>query len=189
MGALDSDANDVREEYLLPQDGRGGIQMNADTITAASATVIALGSLWISYTQAKSSERHNRQSVRPMLVMRRVRGWEERKVGLQVINAGLGPAIVTHTVVRLDGENIGVWDRHAHDRISEPMPVRPSVYSLRSGAVVLVGQSIFLLHFNGEFNDREHRDFWELITQRLVIEIYYESLYGGEDFKAAPPQY
>ncbi|MFD4620340.1 hypothetical protein [Streptomyces sp. NPDC058475] len=163
--------------------------MNPDTITAAAATVIALGSLWVSYTQTRSSQQHNRQSVRPVLVMRRIKGWEERKVGLQVINAGLGPAIVTYTVVRLDGQDIGHWDRHSHDRVTESLPAWLMVYSLRPGAVVLAGQSTFLLHFDEEFNESEHHDFWDLITRRLVIEIHYESLYGGEDFKASPPQY
>ncbi|AVH55859.1 MULTISPECIES: hypothetical protein [Streptomyces] len=163
--------------------------MNADTITAASATVIALGSLWVSYTQTRSSRLHNRQSVRPLLVMRRIKGWGEAKIGLQVINAGLGPAIVTHTVVRLDGQDIGQWDRHGHHRVTESLPVWPMVYSLRPGAVVLAGQSTFLLHFDEEFRESEHREFWDLITRRLVIEIHYESLYGGENFKASPPQY
>ncbi|MCX5557105.1 hypothetical protein [Streptomyces sp. NBC_00038] len=162
--------------------------MNSDTITAISATAIALGSLWVNYSQTRANRLHNRQSVKPLLVMRRIKGYEDRKAGLQVINAGLGPAIVTNSVVRLDGEDIGHWNHHAHDRVSERLPVWPKVYSLRPGAVVLAGQSAFLLHLD-EFSEDEHDWFWELITQRLVIEIHYESLYGGEDFKAAPPPF
>ncbi|WP_405932568.1 hypothetical protein [Streptomyces sp. NBC_00827] len=166
----------------------GGIQVNSDTITAISATAIALCSLWLGYSQIKATRLHNRQSVRPLLVMRRVKGYEDHKAGLRIINAGLGPAIVTNSVVRLDGEDIGHWNPHAHDRVAENLPVRPKVYSLRPGAVVLAGQSAFLLHLD-EFSEDEHGWFWELITQRLVIEIHYESLYGGEHFKAAPPPF
>ncbi|KAF4406666.1 MULTISPECIES: hypothetical protein [Streptomyces] len=161
--------------------------MNADTITAAAATAIALGSLWVSYTQTRSTRLHNRQSVRPLLVMRRVRGWEERKVGLQVTNAGLGPAVVTRTTVRLDGQDIGHWNRPVQHRVKDPLPVRPMSYSLRPGDVVLAGQSVYLLHIDEEFDGTVHGDFWELITRRLEIEIRYESLYGGENFRVRPP--
>ncbi|MGW2557964.1 hypothetical protein ACWCXB_01705 [Streptomyces sp. NPDC001514] len=118
--------------------------------------------------------------------MRRIKGHEQHKAGLQVINAGLGPAIVTTSEVRLDGENIGEWNYHSQERILASLPVRPKAYSLRPGAVVLAGQSTFLLNLD-EFSEDQHRWFWELITRRLVIEIHYESLYGGENFKATPP--
>ncbi|WP_260255731.1 hypothetical protein [Streptomyces sp. 840.1] len=57
---------------------------------------------------------------------------------------------------------------------------------LRPGAVVLAGQTVFLLSLD-EFSDDEHGWFWDLITRRLVIEIRYESLYGGEDLSVIPP--
>lgn len=162
--------------------------MNADTVTAASATVIALGSLWVSYVQTRATRLHNRQSVRPLLVMRRIAGWEDHKAGLQVINAGLGPAIVTNTVVRLDGEEIGHWHHHTQLRVAESMPVKPKVYSLRPGAVVVAGQTTFLLHLE-EFSEDEHGWFWDLVTRRLVIEIHYDSLYGGENFRTTTPPF
>ncbi|MGW6742617.1 hypothetical protein ACWGDX_18165 [Streptomyces sp. NPDC055025] len=160
--------------------------MDSDTIVATAATVIALAALWVSYVQTRAVRSHNHQSVRPLLVMRRVKGHEERKTGILLINAGLGPAIVTNSVVRLDGEHIGQWNYHTQERVAASLPVRPNAYSLRPGAVVLAGQSAFLLHLD-EFSEDQHGRFWELITRRLVIEIRYESLYGGEDFKAAPP--
>ncbi|WP_211280152.1 hypothetical protein [Streptomyces lushanensis] len=160
--------------------------MGSDTIVAITATAIALAALWVSYVQTRATRSHNRQSVRPLLVMRRVKGHEERKVGVLLINAGLGPAIVTNSVVLLDGEHVGQWNYHTQERVLASLPVRPSAYSLRPGAVVLAGQSAFLLHLD-ECGEDERDWFWELITRRLVIEIRYESLYGGENFKTAPP--
>ncbi|WP_224756140.1 hypothetical protein [Streptomyces sp. col6] len=155
-------------------------------ITAVAAVVVALGSLWVSYTQARDGRRHGRQSVRPLLQMRRVKAYEGTEAGLNLINAGLGPAIVTSSVVRLDGEVVGPWDHHTQQRILEPLPVRPKAYSLRPGAVVLAGQSAFLLSLD-EFSDDQHAWFWDLVTRRLVIEVGYESLYGGENFTVTPP--
>lgn len=160
--------------------------MSSDTITAVAATVIALGSLWVSYTQARNSRRHSRQSVRPMLQMRRIKKYEGTEAGLSVVNAGLGLTIVTRSVVRLDGEAIGQWDYHTQQRVVSSFPTQPKAHSLRPGAVVLAGQSTFLLSL-AEFSDDEHDWFWDLITRRLVIEIGYESLYGGENFTVTPP--
>ncbi|MFJ6432133.1 hypothetical protein [Streptomyces sp. NPDC091416] len=162
--------------------------MDPDMVTAVAAVVVALGSLWVSYTQARDSRRHSRQSVRPMLHMRRVKEYEGTEAGLNVINAGLGPAIVTSSVVRLDGEVIGQWDYHTQQRILGLglLPTRPKAHSLRPGAVVLAGQSTFLLSVD-EFSDDQHGWFWDLVTRRLMIEVRYESLYGGENFVVTPP--
>lgn len=160
--------------------------MDADTVTAIAAVVVALGSLWISYTQARDSRRHGRQSVRPLLHMHRVKAYEGTEAGLRLTNAGLGPAIVTGSVVRLDGEVIGQWDYHTQQRIRELLPTSPKAHSLRPGAVVLAGQSTFLLSLD-EFSEDQHGWFWELVTRRLVIEVRYESLYGGENFMVKPP--
>ncbi|MFJ2826285.1 hypothetical protein ACIPC1_01505 [Streptomyces sp. NPDC087263] len=158
--------------------------MNSDTVTAISATAIALCSLWVSYTQTRATRQHNRQSVKPLLEMRTVKGYDDHKAGLQIINAGLGPAIVTNSVVQLDGETIGHWNLHAYHLATASMSARPKVYCVGPGAVILAGQTSFLLHVE-TFRDDEHDGFWELVTQRLVIEIHYESLYGGENFRAA----
>ncbi|MFF8915700.1 hypothetical protein ACF08M_20855 [Streptomyces sp. NPDC015032] len=160
--------------------------MDSDTVIATAATTIALGSLWVSYTQTRATRLHNRQTVRPLLVMRRVKEHEGHEAGLLVINAGLGPAVVTNSVVHLDGDHIGQWHYHTQERVLAPLPVRPKAHSLRPGAAVLAGQSAFLLHLD-EFSENQHGWFWDLITRRLVIEIRYESLYGGEDFRATPP--
>ncbi|WP_406014875.1 hypothetical protein OG520_26530 [Streptomyces sp. NBC_00984] len=123
-----------------------------------------------------------------MLQIRRVKEYEGTEAGLNVVNAGLGPAIVTSSVVRLDGEAVGQWDYHTQQRILSSFPTRPKAHSLRPGAVVLAGQTIFLLSLD-EFSDDEHGWFWDLITRRLVIEIRYESLYGGEDLSVTPPAF
>ncbi|MPY55186.1 hypothetical protein [Streptomyces acidicola] len=154
--------------------------MQAETVIAVAATVIALGSLWVSHTQSNATRLHNRQSVRPILQIRRIHERRNRRVGLQVINAGLGPAVVTDTEVRLDGVVVGKWDRTVKDRIFSPTDW-PSTYSLRKGAVVLNGEQTFLVRFDSDDPDRLER-FWDIVGRRLVIDIHYESVYGGEGF-------
>ncbi|MFF9034076.1 hypothetical protein ACF090_01215 [Streptomyces sp. NPDC014892] len=119
--------------------------MKPQTLISVSATVIALASLWVSFTESRSIRSHNRQSVRPLLQIRRVLNFEGTRTGIQLVNAGLGPAIVTTTIVRL--------------------------------------------LFSDDFERDAHAWFWALVSERLMIEIFYESMYGGENFRAVliPP--
>lgn len=160
--------------------------VDADTVIAVCATVIALGSLRISHSQAKAMRSHNRQSVRPLLQIRQVKNYADRKAGLQVINVGLGPALVTKTVVTLDGELIGQWNLQSYRRVTEPISSAPKMFALFEGVSFLAGQCEYLLHLD-EFEEDRHGAFWDLITERLRIEIHYDSLYGGENYRAVPP--
>ncbi|MGY1498759.1 hypothetical protein ACW4TU_19545 [Streptomyces sp. QTS52] len=160
---------------------RWGTTVDTDTGIAVCATVIALGSLWVSLVQTKAAREHNRQSVRPLLQIRRVKGLKDEIARLEVINAGLGPAIVTKTLVTLDGDAIGPWDLQTYRRMSQSLPFKPKVTTLTEGGTLLMGQKCYLLHID-DFDEEEHRWFWELIARRMLIEIRYESLYGGENF-------
>ncbi|WP_306321458.1 MULTISPECIES: hypothetical protein [unclassified Streptomyces] len=155
--------------------------MRADTVIAVAATVTALGSLWVSHAQSRATRLHNRQSVRPILQIRRIH--EDGRVGLQMINAGLGPAIVTDTVVRLNGEVVGRWNRDVKSRIFEDS-AWPMTYSLGQGTVVLNGQQTFLVRYDSDAPDRLER-VWDLVSRRLTIDVQYESVYGGERFTAS----
>lgn len=59
----------------------------------------------------------------------------------------------------------------------------PKVKTFVTGAALIPGERSYLLHLE-ERDGRESAWFWELISTRLLIEIRYESLYGGEDFVA-----
>ncbi|MFF5492328.1 hypothetical protein [Streptomyces aquilus] len=118
--------------------------------------------------------------------MRRVKHYGGTEAGLYIVNGGLGTAVVTRSVVRLDGEVLGEWNYQTYLLLSDSLPVSPKAYSLRSGALMLAGQSNWLLTLE-EFIDGQHDWFWDLITRRLVIEIFYDSVYGGENFSVTPP--
>ncbi|MGW7362047.1 hypothetical protein ACWGI8_01135 [Streptomyces sp. NPDC054841] len=157
-----------------------------ETIVAGAATVIAMGSLYVSVVQSRLSMRHNRQSVRPLLQLRQIRDGVAHQAGIELINAGLGPAIVTRTLVYLDGEYIGEWARPIFDRVLAQAPDGVQKFALSGGAVLLSGQSVFLLRL-APFDRDQHAEFGDLILRRLRFEIRYESLYGGEDFVSASP--
>jgi hypothetical protein len=158
--------------------------VSAETVIAVAATVIALGSLRVSWAQTRATRLHNRQSVGPLSRIRRIR--QDDLVGLKLVNAGLGPAVVTRSVVLLDGGPAGEWNREVKPVLFAPGRW-PRTYSLRAGSVVLAGQETFLVSLDGDdasggSGPDRLQEFWSLIDRRLVIEVEYESLYGGEGF-------
>ncbi|MDX2755363.1 hypothetical protein, partial [Streptomyces scabiei] len=161
----------------------GGRAMKPEIVISVSATVIALASLWVSFTESRSTRAHNRQSVRPLLQIRRVKNAEGGRTGIQVLNAGLGPALVTGTTVWLDGAEIGGWGHESHRLITAGLSVEPRHSTLPRGLPLLTGKELPLLVLD-DFDPVAHEPFWRLVTERLRIEIRYESLYGGEEFRA-----
>jgi hypothetical protein len=155
--------------------------MNADTITAVSAVAIAVGALVVSVVQTRAVLLHNRQSVRPLLQLRRSRGYDGAEAGLRIINSGPGPAVITKSIVVLDGQIIGPWDRETVRSVTDGLPEWPKLNTLEDGAALGPGYSGYLLHLDS-YNREEHAWFWDLISERLQVTIHYESLYGGEEY-------
>lgn len=150
--------------------------MDANTVTAISATGIAVVSLAVSITEARASRRHNRYQVRPLLSFQRTRG-PGRRAGIILNNRGLGPAIITGSVLQVDGEVWGSWDYETAERLRKDLPVRPHAATLRAGLALPAGQEAPLLTLP-EFDYEQHAWFWDLVTTRIHLAVDYQSLYG-----------
>lgn len=158
--------------------------MNVSSITAICAIVIALASLAVSIMEARLARRHDRQSVRPILRIIRVKQHDDLRVGLRLRNVGLGPAVIVDTIVTLDGNVIGKWDRDSFDLMIGSNKPTPKFSTLYDDAVIPVDEDQFLI-FIDDFKQSVHAWFWQLIAHRLSIEVKYESIYGGENFKTS----
>jgi hypothetical protein len=153
-------------------------EVNADTITAICATSIAVASLAVSVAQTRSIQQHNRRSVRPFLqfeYQRRTDG----ETGLRLQNVGIGPAAVTVATFTLDGVEVGPWEESVVNQLRRSLQERPRARTLRSGVVIPAGYNEFLLYLDKYDRSRDEW-FWDLIRRRLLLEIRYESIYGGE---------
>jgi hypothetical protein len=155
--------------------------MDASVVVAICATVIAVASLAVSVYEARATRRHNRISVRPFLELR-VGLSQGRTAGLQLINAGLGPAAITRTVLTLDGEPLGEFSEASVNVLRSKLSVRPAAVTFRR-TILAADYDQFLLSINS-FDRTEHAEFADLLRHRLGMEIHYESLYGGEGYKA-----
>ena len=154
--------------------------MNATVVVAICATVIAVLSLAVSVSEARAARQHNRVSVRPFLELR-IGLPQGRKAGLQLINAGLGPAVITSTVLTLDGESLGEFSEASVNVLRGKLSIRPAAVTFRK-TILATGYDQFLLSIES-FDRNEHAEFSDLLRHRLGLEIHYDSLYGGEGFK------
>ncbi|RNG28791.1 hypothetical protein [Streptomyces botrytidirepellens] len=156
--------------------------MNAETVTAICAVVIAVASLVVSVYQTRAMRQHNRHSVRPMLQLHR--GWPTGgRAGIRLTNSGLGPAVIVDSTLTVDDEVIGAWNAPSVDHVRDHLSVRPSAVTFNCGEVIATDYEQYLLSV-ASYDPQDHAEVEDLINRRLILKIRYESLYGGEDYAA-----
>lgn len=154
--------------------------MNASIVVAICATVIAVLSLAVSVYEARATRRHDRICVRPHLALQATLR-QGSQASLQLINAGLGPAAITSTVLTLDGEPLGEFSEASVNVLRGKLSVRPAAVTFTK-AILATGYDQFLLSVE-PFDRTAHAEFADLVRHRLGLEIHYDSLYGGEGYK------
>lgn len=80
--------------------------VNWQMIIGISSTIIALCALGYSVYQGYQIRIHNKLSVRPHLSTWTHSNVEERTYTVELINNGLGPAVIDNFVVKIDGKKI-----------------------------------------------------------------------------------
>jgi hypothetical protein len=156
--------------------------MNASTVIAVCAAVIAGASLGVSVYEARATRMHNRRSVQPLLAL-----WGKLSTGatsgVGLRNSGLGPAKITASKLILDGVELGDLSRSTVDKLLGSLSFPVATTTLGSQTFLETGFEEFLLSVDS-YDEAQHREFYELIESRLRIEIQYDSIYGGEKFRA-----
>ncbi|MET8404044.1 hypothetical protein [Streptomyces sp900116325] len=158
-----------------------GVGMNAETVTATCAVVIAVASLAVSVYQTHAMRQHNRHSVRPVLQLHR--GWPPGgRAGIRLINSGLGPAVIVDSTLTVDGEVIGIWNEGSVNSLRRGLAVHPSAVTFNEGEVIATDYEQYLFSV-ASYDLQSHAEIEDLINRRLTLKIRYESLYGGENFQ------
>ncbi|WP_421107324.1 hypothetical protein [Streptomyces sp. NEAU-S77] len=158
-----------------------GASLDGNTLVAVCATVIALVSLAVSVHESRAARRHNRLSVRPLLQFQQT--WQPgKRSGLKLTNSGLGPAVIVKTVLSVDGNSLGEYNKPNVDVIRDMLPFRPTVITFAEKGFTRTDFDAYLLSVP-VYDPESHGAFKEMLTQRVSLEIWYESLYGGEGYK------
>jgi hypothetical protein len=77
-----------------------------DTVTGISSVFIALGALIYTIWQGKKAQRHNMLSFRPHLTSWSHRDTDKGVYAVELMNNGLGPALIESFTVLIDGKVI-----------------------------------------------------------------------------------
>ncbi|MGC4959701.1 hypothetical protein ACLQ2P_41445 [Actinomadura citrea] len=150
--------------------------MKSGDVIAICAIVVAVVSLGVSIMQGRAVRRHERNSVRPLLQLHRVVRHSGR-TGVRLVNSGLGPAIVTQSMVYLDGARVGSWDSAIAARMQAELALQFSHVTFNETETLAPGAEKYLLSVK-EYDLRTHSHFHELIDHRIEIQIHYQSLHG-----------
>jgi hypothetical protein len=169
------------------------VQVDANTVIAICSVVIAVASLAVSAYVARATRKHNRLSVQPHLGLTTtfpIGG----TAGLRLSNSGLGPARIISSQLTYNGERFGEFDKpHVDDfrrRLAERdhLTVRPHATTLGAQPFLDTDYQEFLLSVH-PYDPSEHDEFRRLIEGgQLLLEIRYESIYGGEGFIVVYPR-
>jgi hypothetical protein len=166
------------------------VQVDANTVIAICSVVIAVASLAVSAYVAWATRRHNRLSVQPLLGFRTTYSAKGTS-GLLLINSGLGPARIIESKLTYDGVQFGPFNEsnvnkfRSYLKAHDPQSVRPNATTLGGQLVLDTDYQQFLLRI-GPCDQSELAKFRQVI-EGLKLEIWYESIYGGEGFTAVHP--
>jgi hypothetical protein len=148
--------------------------VDANTVIAGCATVIAVASLSVTVYEARAMRRHNRYSVRPILELDTSFRVGDT-AGLRLSNSGLGPAAVTTSSLTFDNVLLGEFNEANVNKVRDALSIRPSAVTLGGKPFLDMDYDRFLLSVRS-YDKAKHREFYELIRCRLRIEIQYDSM-------------
>lgn len=157
-----------------------------EMILSVSAIIIALASICISLWEGIMLRNHYRLSVRPNLEIVFNGGYQS--FGYNVVNSGLGPAIITKMVISVDNQKIDHSSLMGLKNLAEKLDLAERNFShdaIDSGVTLSAGENKVL--FGCKFIDTDNRE--ELLTKiysRITIELVYSSMYK-EQFKCKFP--
>lgn len=153
-----------------------------DTITGIASSIIALCALLLSIWQGYVSRSHNKVSVRPHLTTWTYHDHQTHKHIVEIINNGIGPAIIKELLLKVDNKTITGQGTEAIEKVLKllfPSFQYNSHNSYMSNGYVMAEKekrSLSEIEFFG--NKLPTREDIEKAIKRTALRIEYESMYG-----------
>lgn len=153
-----------------------------ELVTGISSGVIALCAFVISICQGKQVREHNKLSVRPHLTTWRHSEPEKGFYRLELINNGIGPAVIEGFSIKVDGILVsGERSKPIEKAMEIVLPnlqYQPEQSYLEKGYVMAPKErcKIFAVQFLG--HALPSKEFVDHAIERCELEILYKSFYG-----------
>jgi|ERR1051326_7976375 hypothetical protein len=146
---------------------------------------ISVLALAVAINGAIEARKHNKLSVRPYVRFNHIGAANAPKVGLNVENNGLGPAVISKFSIFLNKERMEKYGfpdwEGVSDKLSDILDSNSTEWFWSSdGYVVKAGQSLTLYMIPPE-KVRDLRVFRKLISEKLIVRLHVCSLYGECD--------
>jgi hypothetical protein len=159
------------------------MNFNAETWIALASAAVALCALGVTVWQGRQNYKHNKLSVRPFLGTFEYSDTLNRKTGrltFELINCGIGPAIIKNFVLLYDGKEVSRNNRKNYYEFLQNLladfgELEISMYG--PGAAMQIGEKLLLLSFD---YDLKKQDIGFADKLNLVVE--YQSIYEDEVF-------
>ncbi|MCT8872668.1 hypothetical protein [Shewanella xiamenensis] len=179
---------------LLHEAGLSIQNFSADVWVAICAAFIALCALAVSIYQIRLSEQHNRLSVKPQLTIH-CPSSDNGRIGLKLINSGLGPAILKKAVIMCDSITAEcnkegfpskiLKERYVYEGDKSTYLPGDFEYSLiLPETTIAQGDSIWLIYHDTPSSLQ--REYWVNFLQQkngMHLIVTFESMYGDETFR------
>ena len=153
--------------------------MTSEFIIALASIAIALSALAVAIWQGILMRRHNRLSLRPHLTFRQMMSEANPQFSLELLNNGIGPAIIKDFQVLLDGEREDHFEAQGWMALLDLIGLKGRAIGASCGPdeFLAAGQSLQLIKYESQpapIGTRELRK----ALRRIEIHIGYQSIYG-----------
>lgn len=153
--------------------------MSADW-TAVGALGVAVIALAATLWQGWITRHHSRLSVRPVLDYHDVRD-SPQNLGLNLVNHGLGPALIENVQICVDGRKFKQQDSHYKAFVAEQLKrhgFAGSFQALTEGAPIPVGETLELFRLQVPPDSDERLLAATRFLSRIELTVRYASMYG-----------
>jgi hypothetical protein len=150
---------------------------------AMASAVIAICALGVTIWQGRQNYKHNKLSVRPFLGTFEYRDIINNNTGrltFELMNCGIGPAIIKNFVLFYDGKEVSRNNRKTYyaflqNLLADFGRLEISMYS--PGAAMQIGEKLLLLSFDYDFKKQDIG-----FTNKLNLIVDYQSIYENKVF-------
>lgn len=134
--------------------------------------------------QWEHEEAHRRIAIRPYLSIEEITQREAPLMSLVLRNTGVGPAIIEHFELQIDGSVVyygaAYFWQHVFERLNLPARTNSGGTVLADGQSIMAGQERTLMRYQPAVADEASTKLLLEAFARVEIKIKYRSLYGEE---------
>lgn len=158
------------------------IDFTTEIYIALASAAVAACALGVTILQGRQNHKHNMLSVRPFIgALEHYENVDNiKQITFELINSGVGPAIIKNFTLLYDGKEVARNNRNAYEEFLQKRLKGfkiVEVFSYAPGAAMQAGERLKLLTFEYDI-EKQRIDF----INKLDLLVDYQCLYQRETF-------